>query len=325
MGQDQFAGTAGRALAHQLDRSPFPKATEILNAFTVDVEDYFQVSAFEKCVDRGQWGEYESRVVSNTHRLLELLERHRVKATFFVLGWVARRAGQLLRDIQLCGHEIGSHGYWHRLIYQQSPDEFRNDLRQSCAVLEDAVGCPVSAYRAPSFSITKQSLWALEILVEEGFRVDSSVFPIHHDRYGIPGARLGPHRLTTAAGGLWEFPPSVVRMAGMRLPVGGGGYFRLFPLSWTLYGLRRINRVQRQPFVCYVHPWEFDPEQPRIRGPRLSRFRHYVNLSQNARKLDGLLGQFRFGRLRDLVAEISADDGADGRGGQAAQAIEELA
>ena len=143
----------GRQVAHELDRSPFPKATEILNAFTVDVEDYFQVSAFEKCVDRGQWGEHESRVVSNTHRLLNLLERHRVKAHAFFcsLGWVARRAGQLLRDIQLCGHEIGSHGYWHRLIYQQSPDEFRNDLRQLCAVLEDAVGCPVSAYSCALF------------------------------------------------------------------------------------------------------------------------------------------------------------------------------
>lgn len=274
----------------------------MLNVFTVDVEDYFQVSAFEKHVRRDQWGQWESRVVSNTHRILQLLDRHHVRATFFVLGWVAQRHPRLVREIHACGHEIGSHGYWHRLVYQQTPEEFRTDLRRSRDALQETLGRPVTAYRAASFSITRQSLWALEILVEEGFLADSSVFPIRHDRYGIPDAEPGPHRLETPAGSLWEFPPSVARFAGMNLPVGGGGYFRLSPLPWTLFCLRRINRVRRQPFVFYVHPWELDPEQPRIRAAsRTSRFRHCVGLSRNEAKLDGLLRSFPFGRLCDAV------------------------
>ncbi len=274
----------------------------MLNVFTVDVEDYFQVSAFEKHVRRDQWGQWESRVVSNTHRILQLLDRHHVRATFFVLGWVAQRHPRLVREIHACGHEVGSHGYWHRLVYQQTPEEFRTDLRRSRDALQETLGRPVTAYRAASFSITRQSLWALEILVEEGFLADSSVFPIRHDRYGIPDAEPGPHRLETPAGSLWEFPPSVARFAGMNLPVGGGGYFRLSPLPWTLFCLRRINRVRRQPFVFYVHPWELDPEQPRIRAAsRTSRFRHCVGLSRNEAKLDGLLRSFPFGRLCDAV------------------------
>jgi polysaccharide deacetylase family protein (PEP-CTERM system associated) len=221
----QASGTASHRIGSPATAEG--RRTDILNAITVDVEDYYQVSAFEKCVHRSEWGQYESRVVRNTHRILQLLDRHRVKATFFILGWVAKRAPQLVRDIHACGHEIGSHGYWHRLIYRQSPEEFRTDIRQSRGVLQDILGMPVLAYRAPSFSITAQSLWALQILVEEGFRVDSSVFPIHHDRYGIPGAKRTLHRMTTDVGPLWEFPPPVARLAGMNLPVGGGGYFRL--------------------------------------------------------------------------------------------------
>ena len=284
-------------------------STPVLNAFSVDVEDYFQVSAFEKHIPRNHWDRCESRVVANTHRVLQLLDRHDVKATFFVLGWVGERYPQLVRDIHACGHEIGAHGYWHRLIYQQTPEEFRADLRRSRDVLQEAIGQPVTAHRAASFSITNRSLWALEILVEEGFQVDSSVFPIHHDRYGIPGAEPRLHRLTTPAGPLWEFPPSVARFGCMNLPVGGGGYLRLYPLPWTVYCLRRINRAQRQPFLCYVHPWELDPGQPRIRASRLSRFRHYVNLSRNERKLDALLQSFRFGRLRDVIDLQPARDG----------------
>jgi polysaccharide deacetylase family protein (PEP-CTERM system associated) len=294
---------AGSALmTHPLpDAEPCHDSKAILNAFTVDVEDYFQVSAFERHIDRNGWSQWESRVAANTHRILELLDRHRIRATFFVLGWIAERYPELVREIDACGHEIASHGYWHRLIYQQTPEEFRADLRRSRDVLQEAIGQPVTAHRAASFSITKQSLWALEILVEEGFLLDSSVFPIHHDRYGIPGAEPRLHRLTTAAGPLWEFPPSVARFAGLNIPVSGGGYFRLYPLAWTVYCLRRINRA-RQPFIFYVHPWELDPEQPRIRAAsRSSRFRHYVNLDRNERKLDGLLRQFRFGRLCDVV------------------------
>ncbi len=300
---------AGPPLTTYLPCNPQQDSAAIVNAFTVDVEDYFQVSAFEKHIPRDQWDRWESRVEANTHRILQLLDRHGVKATFFVLGWLGERYPQLVRDIHSCGHEIGSHGYWHRLIYEQTPEEFRADLRRSRDVLQEAIGQPVTMHRAASFSITKQSLWALEILVEEGFLVDSSIFPIRHDRYGIPDAKSCLHRLTTPSGTLWEFPPSVARFAGLNVPVSGGGYFRLYPLALTLFCLSRINHAQRQPFVFYAHPWEVDPDQPRIHvRSRLSRFRHYVNLSKNQRKLDGLLRRFRFGRIRDVIAGQAARD-----------------
>lgn len=274
-----------------------------LNALTVDVEDYYHVSAFERRIDRADWDQYESRVTDNTRRILDLLDRRETKATFFVLGWIAQRQPELVREIHRRGHEIGSHSYWHRLIYELSPEEFRRDLRQSRAALEDAIGEPVRAHRAPSFSITQQSLWAFDILAEEGFVMDSSVFPIRHDRYGIPGARPDIHRLDTRAGPLWEFPMSVARLAGIKLPVGGGGYFRLYPIRWTLRLLRRINRLERRSFVFYIHPWEIDPGQPRLRACGwLSRARHYLNLASTEKKLDLLLGTFRFGRLSDVLS-----------------------
>ncbi|NQT13344.1 MAG: DUF3473 domain-containing protein, partial [Planctomycetes bacterium] len=267
--------------------------TSKLNAFTVDVEDYFQVSAFEKDVPRSKWDLYEIRVVESTRRILDLLNRHNVRATFFVLGWVARRYPNLVREIHGSGHEIGSHGYWHRLIYEQSSPEFRRDLVQSRDALADVLGTPITAYRAPSFSITARSLWALEILAEEGFTVDSSIVPTHHDRYGIPGANGEIHRIETPAGPLWECPPPVVKLGPITLPVGGGGYFRLYPWSWTRHFLSRIHRNGRGPFVFYVHPWEIDPQQPRLpAGSRISRFRHRVNLSRTEAKLDLLLAEF---------------------------------
>jgi polysaccharide deacetylase family protein (PEP-CTERM system associated) len=274
---------------------------DLCNAFTVDVEDYFQVSGFERQIPRSQWGSYESRVVENTRRVLRLLERHQVRATFFVLGWVAERYPGLVREIHRRGHEIGSHSYWHRLIYQQTPEEFRADLRRSRDVIEDAIGEPVTAYRAPSFSITASSLWAIDILAEEGFKIDSSIFPVHHDRYGIPGAPRDLHRLAARDGSLWEFPPSVCRLLGLNVPVSGGGYFRLYPLSLTRACIRRLQRAGK-PYMFYVHPWELDPEQPRLRlGSRVSRFRHYVNIAGNERKLDALLGTVRFGRITDVI------------------------
>ena len=281
---------------------------QVLNAFTVDIEDYYHVSAFEKHVRRDEWGDWESRVTTNTHRLLKLLDRHNVKGTFFVVGWIAQRYPRLVREVHACGHEIASHGYWHRLIYELSPQDFRHELRRSREVLEDATGARITAHRAPSFSITNRSLWALEVLVEEGFSLDSSIFPIRHDRYGIPRAEPRLHRLTTPAGELWEFPPSVARMARVNVPVCGGGYFRLFPLAWTLYCLDHINRREREPFIFYVHPWEIDPDQPRIpAGSRLSRFRHYVGLKRTEGKLDRLLARFRFGRVSDVIAARAAE------------------
>jgi polysaccharide deacetylase family protein (PEP-CTERM system associated) len=276
-----------------------------LSAFTVDVEDYFQVSGFERHIQRHQWDDHESRIVRNTQRMLRILERHNVHGTFFVLGWVAHRYPRLVREIDRAGHEIGTHSFWHRLIYEQTPAQFRADLRQSRAALEDVIGRPVTAHRAPSFSITQHSLWALDILVEEGFRVDSSIFPTHHDRYGIPQAEPRLHRLAVAAGSLWEFPPSVTRFGRIKVPLGGG-YFRLYPLSWTLYCLNRIRNAGH-PAMFYIHPWELDPEQPRLRaGTRLGRFRHYVNLASNERKLNTLLRNVRFGRICDVLAQTAA-------------------
>lgn len=289
-----------------------PRKRELMNVFSVDVEDYFQVTAFQREIRHADWGRYESRVVANTTRLLRLLDRHQVRATFFVLGWIAERFPELVRKIWEAGHEIGSHGYGHQLIYEQTPEEFRRDLCRSRDVLMELTGERVVAYRAPSFSVTERTRWALDILSEEGFSIDSSIFPIHHDRYGIPTASPDLHRIQTTAGFLWEFPPAVVRLAGMNLPVGGGGYFRLYPLALTLRWLAGINRAGGRPFMFYIHPWELDPDQPWLpAGSWASRFRHRVNLSQTEDKVERLLSRFRFGCLSDaIVQRITADRSA---------------
>ena len=245
--------------------------SDILNAFTVDVEDYYQVHAFADRVDPARWDDYESRVVANTHKVLRILDDHHVRATFFILGWVADRFPQLVRDIRTSGHEIGCHSYWHKRIYTMTPDQFRDDLRLARKTIEDITGEPVVAYRAPSFSITKDSLWALDILIEEGFQYDSSIFPIHHDNYGIPGANRFPHRIEKNGSSLWEFPPSVHRLLNLNIPIAGGGYFRLYPIRLSVRWLSLINRVHHQPFIFYLHPWELDPEQPRLPGSLRSR------------------------------------------------------
>jgi len=274
----------------------------LLNAFTVDVEDYFQVSAFEKAVSRDCWEQHDLRVVPNTRRLLRLLEDRGIRATFFVLGWVAAKCPELVREIDEAGHEIGCHSYWHRLIYEQSPETFREDVQQARNVLQDIVGKAVTAYRAPSFSVTRRSLWALEVLVEEGFELDSSVFPTRHDRYGIPDAEPGIHRIETPAGPIWEMPPTVARWGPLKLPVSGGGYFRLYPIRLSLGLLSKVNRKYKRPFVFYVHPWEVDPDQPRIAvQSRLSRARHYVNLASTEKKLTTLIERFRFGPIGEVV------------------------
>jgi len=266
----------------------------VVNAFTVDVEDYFQVSAFEKVVSPEQWPFFEHRVAANTDRLLGLLAERGVRATFFVLGWVAEREPALVRKIASEGHELASHGHSHRLVYEQAPAEFREDVRRSKGTLEALTGRPVLGYRAPSFSITRRSLWALDVLAQEGFTWDASVFPIRHDRYGIPEAPRHPHQIRP---GLIEVPASTVRVAGTNLPIAGGGYFRVFPLSWTRWGIRRINSAEGMPVVFYLHPWELDPGQPRLAGPWLSRFRHYRNLHRTEARLRRLLSEFAFDTL----------------------------
>jgi polysaccharide deacetylase family protein (PEP-CTERM system associated) len=274
----------------------------VVNAMTIDVEDYFQVSAFDEVVKREEWDARPSRVVSNTMRLLQLFDEYSVKSTFFVLGWVADRFPGLVRDIAAAGHELASHGYGHRIVYSQTPDEFREDVRRAKATIENVSGQVVSGYRAPSFSITKKSLWALDVLVEEGYRYDASIFPIRHDRYGIPDAPRHRHVLTRPAGTLTEAPGSTVRVLGSNLPVAGGGYFRILPYWWTKWGIARLNRTESQPAIFYLHPWEIDPGQPRLHAGRLSRFRHYRNLDKAEARLKRLLTDFRFGMLKDVIA-----------------------
>jgi polysaccharide deacetylase family protein (PEP-CTERM system associated) len=266
----------------------------LVNALTVDVEDYFHVAALSSAISQDSWPTREYRVERNTERLLSLLADRGVHGTFFVLGWVAERSPGLLKRIAQGGHEIACHGYSHQLVYRQSPGEFREETRRAKSLLEDAVGQPVLGYRAASFSITRASLWALDILIDLGFAYDSSIFPIRHDRYGIPDAspRPGPVRTPTGRS-ITEFPMNAATFLGMKVPVSGGGYFRIFPYWVTKAGLRQINRAHR-PFMFYVHPWEIDPGQPRVRVGALSRFRHYTNLARCEHRLGTLLDDFSF-------------------------------
>lgn len=290
--------------------SPEHETTALQNFLTVDVEDYFQVSAFEHRIARRDWPSYPSRVEANTERLLQLFADCDVRGTFFVLGWVAERFPGLVRRIAAEGHELASHGYWHQLVYRLTPEAFRADLRASLQAISDAAGVRPIAYRAPSFSITQRSMWALEILVQEGFTIDSSIFPIHHDRYGVPGANPEIHLRETPAGSITEIPPSVGNWGPIRLPVGGG-YFRLLPLPLTNLAIGSLTK-QSRPTMLYLHPWEVDPQQPRIRGVGLrSRFRHYVGLRRTEPRLRCLLRKHSFtsiGRLLPSATEPQLDE-----------------
>jgi polysaccharide deacetylase family protein (PEP-CTERM system associated) len=287
----------------------------MLNALSVDVEDYFHVSAFATTIDPSTWDQYDCRVERNTLALLDLFERRRTTGTFFVLGWIAKRFPGLVKEIHARGHEVGSHGDAHRTLDRLSAAEFRREVREQKALLEDLTQSPVLGYRAPSFSITRNTTWALQILSEEGYRYDSSVFPVRHDRYGIPDAPRFPHDVALPVGTLREFPLSTLSLRGLpNLPIGGGGYLRIYPFWFTRWGLRKINRGEGQPVVVYLHPWEIDPEQPRVHAPPLSRWRHYTNLNSTARRVDRLLGEFRFAPMRTVLGfatESAPDSGSD--------------
>lgn len=274
----------------------------LTNAFTLDVEDYFQVAALAPSVPYDSWPQRESRVERNTGVILDLLAERNIRGTFFVLGWIAQHYPQLVKRIAAAGHEVASHGYSHQLIYRQTPEEFRAETVASKNLLEDLIGAPVLGYRAASFSITRDSLWALDTLIDAGFQYDSSVFPIRHDRYGIPGAPREPGPLAAPSGRkIIEFPMSAASFLGVQVPVSGGGYFRLLPYWVTRSGLRQINRRHRRPFTFYLHPWEVDPGQPRIPASRLSRFRHYTNLHRCEQRLRQLLGEFSFAPMREVL------------------------
>ncbi len=278
------------------------QAGRTVNAFTIDVEDYYHVAALASAVSRESWPTRESRVERNVERLLALLAEKGVKGTFFVLGWVAERSPEVVKRIAGAGHEIACHGYSHQLIYRQSQAEFTAETTRAKRFLEDLIGQPVLGYRAASFSITRASLWALDVLVELGFAYDSSIFPIHPDRYGIPGASPEPGRLTAPGGGtLVEFPMSAAKFGGVQVPVSGGGYFRILPYWVTRAGLRQINDTARRPFTFYLHPWEIDPGQPRVQVGRFSRFRHYTNLDRCEARLRRVLDDFAFAPMRDVL------------------------
>jgi polysaccharide deacetylase family protein (PEP-CTERM system associated) len=277
------------------------KNKKMINALTVDVEEYYQVEAFAEVVRSQDWENWESRVEGSTARLLELLARRNIRGTFFVLGWLAERRPYLVRKIADAGHEIACHGYSHCFISHQSREEFRQDVRRAKAVLEDLTGTEVEGYRAPTYSITAATLWALDILIEEGFRYDSSIFPIHHDRYGIPDAKRFPHVIRCGAGEILEFPPSTVRLAGQNLPLVGGGYFRILPYGWFRWGLKHLNNVEQQAAIFMVHAWEVDPEQPRVPGTRLNVWRHRFNLHKTEARLTRLLDDFQFSTVRDVL------------------------
>lgn len=289
------------------DRDPSDEIAKHLtaNALTVDVEDYFHVAALSEAIAINDWPKMEYRVEANTSRLLELFADQGIKATFFVLGWVAERSPKLVRTIAANGHEVACHGFSHQLVYSQTPTQFREETHRAKEILESEIQAPVLGYRAASYSITEQSRWALDVLCDEGFIWDSSIFPVHHDRYGIPGSPRWPYELTTDKGQkLVEFPISTLKLPGYTLPIAGGGYFRLFPYWFSRWGLRRINREGR-PFIFYLHPWEIDPDQPRFDVSRLSRFRHYNNLDICEHRLTRLLNDFSFTTVGQVLQQLN--------------------
>lgn len=275
------------------------------NAFSIDVEDWFQVSAFAPYIEREHWNRLPCRVERNVDLLLEMLEEHGATATFFTLGWIAERYPALVRRIVEAGHELASHGYEHHRASDQSRDEFRTDLHKARQILEQTGGCPVIGYRAPSFSIGAANLWAHEVVLETGHRYSSSVYPVVHDHYGMPDAPRFPYR---TGDGLLEIPVTTVRWGGRNWPIGGGGYFRLLPYQVSAWGLRRVNTVDRRPAIVYFHPWEFDPDQPRVaHASAKARFRHYLNLHRTEPRIRRLLGDFRWQRIdRAFGSELAA-------------------
>jgi polysaccharide deacetylase family protein (PEP-CTERM system associated) len=277
------------------------------NVVSVDVEDYFHAETFSAVVDRARWDGYASRVEANTRRLLELLSRLNVHGTFFVLGWVAERFPTLVQDIAAGGHELACHSYWHRLIYKLEPAEFREDTRRAKDVIEQIAGQAVYGYRAPTYSVIDRSVWALEVLAELGFKYDSSIYPIRHDRYGMPGAPRVPFRFQTPSGPMTEFPITTFRLAGHNMPVGGGGYLRLLPQLYTQMGLKRVQK-EGVPIVIYIHPWEVDPEQPTLPVSLSSRLRHYTNLSRTLDRFQRVLQEGTYTSFRESGLADSAKD-----------------
>lgn len=280
--------------------------TAVTHAMTVDVEDYFHVAAFNKVINPESWEQWPCRVEQNTHKLLELFSDHNIKITFFILGWVAERYPGLVKTIRAQGHEIASHGYSHQLIYRQTPDVFRAETAKSKQILEDLGQAPVIGYRAASYSITRNSLWALDILAELGFTWDSSIFPTRHDNYGIPGSPEEPYKIITSNGAvLTEFPLTTAKVLGQSIPAAGGGYFRQYPYALSRWLFERASNNQTKPQIFYLHPWEIDPDQPRVPNASwFSNFRHYTNLERCMPRLERMINDFQFGTISQSLGSI---------------------
>jgi len=276
----------------------------VKNALTIDLEDYYHVSAFRDRMPACQWSSQQSRVERNTDLLLDLLDESACKATFFTLGWVAEQHPQVVRRVAERGHEVACHSLRHRTVYEMTPAEFREDTRNAKQLIEDVGGCQVRGYRAPSFSITRNSLWAFDILVELGFTYDSSIFPVVHPNYGMPQVSRKPFRINLSSGSIVEFPLTTLEFAGRRSPFGGGAYLRLLPGWYTQWGIRFLNTKERLPVCVYLHPWELDPEQPRMSGGLTSRVRHYLGLRGTEKKVRALVRSFEFSPLGLLTPEF---------------------
>lgn len=272
---------------------PSPLPTSVEHIFTVDVEEYFQVSAFDAAVARADWPTLPSRIERNVGSLLDLLARHDTSATFFVLGWIADKHPDVVQTIASAGHEIASHGWWHRRVTALTPDEFRSEVRMSKRALEDVIGNPVLGFRAPNFSIVPGKEWAFDVLLEEGYRYDSSLFPVRRPGYGYPHATTRPHFIRRSVGELLEFPLATAVWKGLRVPAAGGGYFRQLPYALTRAAFRQHSH-RGISGTFYIHSWEFDPDQPRVSVPWLTRLRHYRGLSRTLARLGQLLSEFRF-------------------------------
>jgi polysaccharide deacetylase family protein (PEP-CTERM system associated) len=283
-------------------------AIAIPNALTIDVEDYFQVSAFTPYIARSEWERRECRVERNVERILEMLAPHQTKATFFTLGWVAERYPRVVRAIVAEGHELASHGYGHQRASEMSKAEFCADIERAKGILEDVGATPVRGYRAPSFSIGAGNLWAFECLARAGYAYSSSVYPIHHDHYGMPEAPRFAHRVDA---GMLEIPMTTLRVLNRNLPSSGGGYFRLLPYAMSRWMLRRVNASDRKAAIFYFHPWELDVDQPRITGiSAKSRFRHYVNISRMQARLEQLLTDFTWDRMDRIFLDRAGHEAA---------------
>jgi polysaccharide deacetylase family protein (PEP-CTERM system associated) len=286
----------------------------VKNALTFDIEEYFHAEVFSGVLRPEEWPSLTSRVARTTERILDLLDDAGTRATFFVLGWVGERQPTLVRAIAERGHEVACHGYGHRMIQHLTRQQFADDVARAKSVLEDATGTAVIGYRAPTFSVMRETLWSLEVLCETGFRYDSSIFPIVHDRYGIPAAPRFPHRLRTATDcRIVEFPLSTLTVLGHRLPVAGGGYFRLLPYGVTRWAIRRLNQREQQPAIVYLHPWDLDPDQPRLPIGRLARLRHTLNVAKTEAKLRRLLGDFEFAPASEILTDAGILAAGDAR------------